>query len=340
MAAYTDRLGRTLVNTDLPSTLARRRPSVLLVLASAQLVAAVTSLVCAVVQGIREQPFLPVLGQWGGVPAPLVITGSAVAAVILIKRGRFSCAVTAAGLPLAVHILAMVSYLPFPRRIPLGPWVRQALTSPFGQLQVLPTPVLLRISAWVSMAAIVLGVVVAVGLAGAVPHQERRSPVRPGALVVVAVTSVLAIAAYWTGVHLDGIGMRLVGPTQPAFVALAAATVTALIDVHTRRAAREGMIAVAAVSAGVSGAVLIVPLGWQMWPLVQRWLRPPERLRVIGIGRVGLTRWQGLSESLISLGSVLVLVAVAAAALTAVHRAAAVRGTAPRTKAEPGTPSQ
>ncbi|GLY74615.1 hypothetical protein [Actinoallomurus iriomotensis] len=198
---------------------------------------------------------------------------------------------------------------------------------------MLPTPVLLRISAWVSMAAIVLGVVVAVGLAGAVPHQERRSPVRPGALVVVAVTSVLAIAAYWTGV-------RLVGPTQPAFVALAAATVTALIDVHTRRAAREGMIAVAAVSAGVSGAVLIVPLGWQMWPLVQRWLRPPERLRVIGIGRVGLTRWQGLSESLISLGSVLVLATVAAAALTAVHSSSRRPRNGPRTKAEPGAPSQ
>jgi hypothetical protein len=273
-----------------------------------------------------------------------VITASAGAAVILIKRGRFSCAVTAAGLPLAVHILAMVSYLPFPRRIPLGPWVRQTLTSPFGQLQVQPTPVLLRISAWVSMAAIVLGVVVAVGLAGAVRHQERRSPVRPGALVVVAVTSVLAIAAYWTGVHLDEVGVRLVGwtgPTRPAFVALAAATVTALIDVHTRWAAREGMIAVAAVSAGVSGAVLIVPLGWQMWPLVQRWLGPPERLRGTGIGRGAfITRWQGLSEGLISLGSLLVLVTVAAAALTAAHRAAAARRTAPHTMAEPGTLSQ
>lgn len=112
---------------------------------------------------------------------------------------------------------------------------------------------------------------------------------------MIAVTSVFAIAAYWAGECLLAKG----GPsgwtesTRPAFVALAAAAVTVLIDVHTRWAAREGMTTVAAASAGVSGVVLILPLAWQLWPVAQRWLGHPPRTHYIGVGMVGIVHAAG-----------------------------------------------
>ncbi|GAA4498907.1 hypothetical protein GCM10023191_044860 [Actinoallomurus oryzae] len=309
------------------STLTRRRPSVPSVFAWAQLVAAATGLVCAAAHALREQEFPALFGQWDRLPVPLVITASAAAAVVFIMRGHPGRAMTAASLPLAAHLLATVSLLPLSEWLSLGSWVRQALTAPLAQARIRPAPVLLTISDWLCMAAIAFGAVVAAGLAGTARHRERRSPVRPGAPAVIAVTSVFAIAAYWAGEYLLAKG----GPpgwgesTRPAFVALAAAAVTALIDVHTRWAAREGMTTVAAASAGVSGVVLILPLAWQLWPVAQRWLGHPAPTRYIGVGMVGIARRQGLAEGMFSLGSALMRVAVVLAALTAAHRAATAR---------------
>lgn len=315
---------------------ARPRPTVPVVLASVQLAVAVTGLGCAVAHAIREQQSISLFGGWDRVPIPLVITASAIATVVLIRRGRCGGAMTAAVLPLVIHVLAVVSLLPLSEGFPFGSWVRQALTLPLGEERMSPYPVLAKITDWACMAAIVLGVVVAVGLAGSARRQKRRSPVPPGAPAVVVVTSVLAMVAYWAGEHLSQLPDRA-GPTRLAVVALAAAMVTAVIDAHTRWAAREGMTAVAAVSAGVSGVVLIVPLGWLLWPLIQQWLWPLDRQGyVFSQGYYyssSTTRWQGLAEGLISLSLLLGLVAVAAAALTAAHRAAAAaRGTATHTE--------
>ncbi|MBC6467931.1 hypothetical protein [Actinomadura alba] len=311
------------MNTS-PSPLpARSGLAVSLVMARAQLAVAVSGLACAIAHAIRVQ-VSDSIEHWDRVPAPLVITGSAIAVVVLIRRSRLGGAMTAALLPAAAHVVAMFERLPVYEGFAFGSWVRQALTSPFGQLSMQPNPVLARISDWACMAAVVIGVAMAVVLARAARRKEPRSPAPPGSAEgVVMVMSVLAIVAYWAGDHLSQL------PVEPSVrlpvIALAAAAVAALIEVHTRWAAGQGLTAVAAISAGVSGMVLIVPLGRLLWPLFQRWPWPPQGQRGVGLGFLGSpARWEGLAEALTSLGALLVPAAVAVAALTAAHRAAAI----------------
>lgn len=328
------------MNTSSPSAPSHSRAAVPLLVSSAQLTVAVVGLAGGVAYAVRDQVSDFAIGEWHRVPVPLVITGSAIVTVILLRRGRVGGAITAALIPFAAHLLVVISGLLVPEELSFGSWARQMLTLPLGQPSIQPYPVLAKITDWACMAALVFGVAVAVLLAAPIRGRRRWSPAPPGAPLVIAATSITAVVASWAGERLSVEEEYLfyllhhAGPPRLAIVALAAAAATALADAHTRWAAREGMTAVARVSAGMSGLVMLVPLGWLLWPLIRVWLWPPHvEGYSVGEGITDFPRWQqGLAEGLTSLGPLLMLVAVVVAALTAAHRAAAAaRRTAPQT---------
>ncbi|WP_131738196.1 hypothetical protein [Actinomadura roseirufa] len=324
-----------------PHVPALRRPAVPLLLMWAQLAAAVVGLACAVTHAIRNRLPYSLFGWWDRVPVPLIVAVAAVGTVVLARRARPGGAVTAAALPFAGQVLAVLEDLPKPAWVTTctGAWLRGELTRPLGQMDMRPYPALARIGDWACLAAVVLGAATAAALVPAAWRGERRSPARFREPFVVAAMAVLALTAAWAGERMT-LFHAFAQPPRPALIVLAVAAGAALVDAHTRWAVREGMAAVAAVSAGVSGAVLMAPLVWREWPLIGSWLEGPGGSYAIssGVGRAAGApdQWDALGEGLSALGKTLVPVAVALAALIGARRAVvAVRYAAGRRRDRP-----